>query len=68
MSLGSVTSRRYALTFSVNARNILNRENLGPPVGNLDSPKFAQSVSLAGGPFSSQAASRKIELQASFSF
>jgi hypothetical protein len=68
MTLGAVTSRRYALTFSVNARNILNRENLGAPVGNLDSPKFAQSVSLAGGPYSSQAASRKIELQASFSF
>jgi hypothetical protein len=62
------TGRRYNLTFSVNARNVLNRENLAIPVGNLSSPNFGNSVALAGGPFSSQAASRKLELQASFSF
>jgi len=62
------TNHRYNLTFSVNARNVLNRENLATPVGNLSSPNFGQSVALAGGPFSSAAASRKIELQASFSF
>jgi len=68
IGLGSATSRRYALTFSANARNIFNRENLGTPVGNITSPKFGESIQLAQGPFSSQAASRKIELQASFSF
>jgi Carboxypeptidase regulatory-like domain len=68
VGLGSATNRRYALTFSVNARNLFNRENLGTPIGDLTSPKFGQSVGLVGGPFSSQAASRKIELQASFSF
>jgi hypothetical protein len=62
------TNHRYNLTLSVNARNVLNRENLGAPVGNLSSPSFGQSVALAGGPFSSAAAVRKIELQASFSF
>ena len=62
------TGRRYNLTFSVNARNVLNRENLAIPVGNLSSPNFGNSVALAGGAFSSQAASRKLELQASFSF
>lgn len=62
------TGRRYNLTFSVNARNVLNRENLAAPVGNLSSPNFGNSVALAGGPFSSQAASRKLELQATFSF
>lgn len=62
------TNHRYNLTFSVNARNVLNRQNLATPVGNLSSPNFGQSVALAGGPFSSAAASRKIELQASFSF
>ena len=62
------TNHRYNLTFSVNARNVLNRENLAAPVGNLSSPNFGRSVALAGGPFSSAAASRKIELQASFSF
>jgi hypothetical protein len=62
------TNHRYNLTFSVNARNVLNRQNLAAPIGNLSSPNFGQSVALAGGPFSSAAASRKIELQASFSF
>jgi uncharacterized membrane protein YgcG len=62
------TNRRYNLTFSVNARNVLNRENLAAPIGVVTSPKFGQSVALAGGPFSSQAAIRKLELQATFSF
>jgi hypothetical protein len=62
------TNHRYNLTFSVNARNVLNRQNLAAPIGNLSSPNFGQSVALAGGPFSSASASRKIELQASFSF
>ncbi len=62
------TNHPYNLTFSVNARNVLNRENLAAPIGNLSSPNFGRSVALAGGPFSSAAASRKIELQASFSF
>jgi hypothetical protein len=66
--LGSATTRRYSLTFSVNARNLFNRENLGTPIGNITSPKFGESVSLAMGPYSGQAASRRVELQASFSF
>ena len=62
------SGRRYNLTFSVNARNVLNRVNLAAPIGNLSSPNFGQSVALAGGPFSSSSANRKLELQASFSF
>jgi len=62
------TNRRYNLTFSVNARNVLNHVNLAAPIGTLSSPFFGQSIAIAGGPFSSQAANRKIELQASFSF
>lgn len=65
---GAGTSRRYNLTFSVNARNLFNRVNLGTPIGNLDSRFFGQSIALAGGPFSSAASNRRIELQASFSF
>ena len=68
IGLGSATNRRYSLTIGILARNIFNRENLATPIGNLDSPKFGESVALAGGPYSSQAANRKIELQASFSF
>ena len=66
--LGAATTRRYNLTLSINARNVLNRVNAATPVGNLGSGFFGQSVALAGGPFSSQAANRKIELQAMFSF
>jgi len=49
------TSHRYNLTLSVNARNVLNRVNLSSPIGNLSSPFFGQSISLAGGAFSSAA-------------
>ncbi|MGZ4819235.1 MAG: outer membrane beta-barrel protein, partial [Terriglobales bacterium] len=66
--MGPATTRRYSLTFSVNARNVLNKVNAATPVGTLTSPNFGQSIALAGGPFSSAAANRKIELQAMFSF
>jgi hypothetical protein len=66
--MGPATNRRYNLTFSVNARNVLNKVNAAPPIGVLSAPDFGQSIALAGGPFSSAAANRKIELQAMFSF
>jgi hypothetical protein len=66
--MGPATTRRYNLTFSVNARNVLNKVNAATPVGVVSSPNFGQSIALAGGPFSSMAANRKIELQAMFSF
>ncbi len=65
---GASSNRRYSLTFSVNARNLLNTVNPANPVGTLSSPSFGQSIALAGGPFSSAAANRKIELQAMFNF
>lgn len=65
---GPGTSRRYNLTFSINARNLFNRVNLATPIGNLNSHFFGQSIALAGGPFSSAASNRRIELQASFTF
>jgi hypothetical protein len=72
IGLGSATDRRYSLTFGISARNILNHVNLGVPVGNLSSPLFAESNSLASGPgfggaFSS-AANRRLDLLATFSF
>jgi len=66
--MGASTNRRYNLTFSVAARNVFNRVNLGLPVGNLDSPLFAQSNALAAGPYSSGSAPRRIDLQMLFSF
>jgi hypothetical protein len=73
MGMGAASNRRYSLTFSVNARNILNKVNAATPIGALpanisDPSNFGKSVALAGGPFSSAAANRKIELQAMFSF
>ncbi len=65
---GNATSRRYNLTFSISARNLLNSFNPGPPVGNLGSPFFGQSIALAGGPFSSTSANRRVDLQVRFSF
>ena len=65
---GPATNHRYNLTFSVNARNVLNKVNAATPIGALSSTSFGQSIALAGGPFSSAAANRKIELQALFSF
>ncbi len=63
------TSHRYNLTFSVSARNALNRVNLAPPVSDIDSPLVGRYNSLASGPFSfSGNASRRIDFQALFSF
>jgi hypothetical protein len=64
----SSTNRRYSLTFSISARNLLNTFNPGPPVGNLSSPFFGQSINIAGGPFGSASANRRVDLQVRFSF
>jgi hypothetical protein len=67
-SMGAATNRRYNLTFSVSARNVLNRVNLAPPTGTLSSPLFGESNTLAGGPYSFGSATRRIDLQVLFSF
>jgi len=64
------SNRRYSLTFSVSARNLLNHVNLAPPVGTLTSPLFGLSNALAGGmgPGGSASANRRIEFQVRLSF
>ena len=62
------TNRRYSLTFSVAARNIFNNVNLATPIGNLSSPLFGESNGLAGQPYSSNTANRRIDLQVTFGF
>jgi Carboxypeptidase regulatory-like domain/TonB dependent receptor-like, beta-barrel len=42
------SEKRYNLNVSINFQNILNRVNLSTPVGNLSSPSFGESLSLAG--------------------
>ncbi|HWA93941.1 MAG TPA: carboxypeptidase regulatory-like domain-containing protein [Terracidiphilus sp.] len=65
---GGGAARKYSLDFSIEAMNLVNKINLGTPVGTVNSSTFGQSLSLAGGPFSSGSASRRIFMNASFSF
>jgi hypothetical protein len=66
-SMGA-SDQRYSLTLSVSASNMLNRTNLGTPIGNLNSPFFGESNSLVGGTYSSSGASRRVDLQLAFTF
>jgi hypothetical protein len=65
---GSSSNHQYSLTFAIGARNLLNSRNPGLPVGSLSSPYFGQTISIAGGPFSSSAANRRVDMQVMFSF
>jgi len=67
---GGATNRRYNLTFSVQARNLLNHVNPGPINGTLTSPLFGQSNTLAGGfgAFAESGNNRRLELQMRFAF
>jgi hypothetical protein len=75
---GSAEAKRYTMQFSVNFQNLLNTVNLSPPQGNLSSPFFGESTSLApffggfggpGGGFGgSGAGNRRVTAQLRFSF
>ena len=65
---GAPADRRYSLTFSVAARNLFNRVNAAPPIGVLTAPLFGMSNALAGGPFGTADASRRVAMQMMFSF
>jgi hypothetical protein len=68
---GNTGTKRYNLTFSAYARNVLNNVNLGSPIGVIGSPLFGQSNSLGGifgGGGGSSAANRRIDFQVVFSF
>ncbi len=68
MGGGASSGQRYSLTFSATARNLFNNVNAASPVGNLKSPIFGESNTLASfGPFSSSA-NRSISFQAQFNF
>ncbi len=63
------------LTISLSVSNLLDRVNPSTPVGNLTSPQFGQSTSLAGffmgfggGGGGGEAGNRRIELQARLTF
>jgi hypothetical protein len=62
------SNRRYGLTFAISARNVFNNVNEATPIGNLSSPLFGESNGLTGGPYSSNTANRRIDLQVTFTF
>ena len=77
---GASSGKRYNMTVSVQARNLLNHVNPSQPGGNLGSPLFGISTQLGGG-FGPRpggggggpggggaAANRLVELQLRFSF
>jgi hypothetical protein len=45
---GAPSEKRYTLNVSIDFQNVLNHVNLAPPVGNLLSPNFGESLGLAG--------------------
>jgi len=65
---------RYNLTISLSNRNVLNRNNSGPIIGNISSPLFGQANqpygtgSLGGTGFSESADNRRLEIQTRFTF
>jgi hypothetical protein len=67
---GESTEHRYNLTVSINARNILNHENLNTPNGSLTSPYFLEATGITGGYGAEATASnqRRIDLQLRFAF
>jgi hypothetical protein len=67
---GESSEHRYNLTLSVNARNIINHENLNTANGSITSPYFLYSTGITGG-FGAEATAsnqRRIDLQLRFSF
>jgi hypothetical protein len=64
----TASARRYNLSFSAQALNLFNDINLAPPTGTLGTPNFGKSNALAGQIYSSGSASRRVFVQAIFSF
>jgi hypothetical protein len=65
------TGRKYNLTLSATTLNALNRANFAPPIGDLSSPYFGQSLSLAdlmGHMSGASTYNRKIDVQLRFTF
>jgi hypothetical protein len=64
------TTKRYNLTLSISARNLLNHVNEGPIIGQITSPLFGEANSVAGGygAFAETANNRRLELQTRFTF
>jgi hypothetical protein len=64
----SNSGHRYTFTLGAQAFNLFNVVNFGTPTSTLSSPRFGEFTTLAGGPFSSSTAVRRITLQTTFNF
>ncbi len=60
--------RPWLLSFGIEADNLTNINNPGPPVGVLESPLFGRSISLNNVFTANQAANRILQLTSKFSF
>ncbi|MBV8857363.1 MAG: carboxypeptidase regulatory-like domain-containing protein [Acidobacteria bacterium] len=69
---GGTEGKRYSLNFSLNFVNLFNRTNDGPPVGNLRSANFGESLFPAGsfgfGGGNPNAGNRRVQASVRFSF
>jgi hypothetical protein len=65
---GSAENHRFQLEVGAMVHNLFNKVNLGTPIGNVTSPLFGESVSLASGFFGGNAANRSINFFLRFNF
>ena len=66
------SDRRFGVTVSMSARNLLNHNNPGPIIGDITSSLFGHANQIAGNPnmegFLENANNRRLELQIKFLF
>ena len=65
---GSSTGKHYNFGLGLQVQNLFNNKDLATPNGTLNSNLFGEQTQLAGGPYTTNAAVRRISLQASFNF
>jgi len=65
---GGNTGKRYNLAVGLSVNNLFNNTDLATPNGTLSSPNFGKSTQVEGGPYTSDSAIRRIQVQASFTF
>jgi hypothetical protein len=66
---GSSTGKKYNLTFSAQVQNLFNNADYATPNATLTSQTlFGRSTQLAGNPYTSSSALRRISLNMSFNF
>ena len=68
----SPATRRYNVSIAMSTQNIINHNNPGPIVGNVESPLFGRANQVAGRVngegFSENASNRRLELQLKFTY